>query len=255
MRITFLGTGTSQGIPVIGCNCETCLSDDPKDKRTRCSLYVEKGDINFVIDIGPDFRTQMLKNNLSKVDFVLLTHEHNDHTAGIDDIRPINFASKKHMDFYCSEWVANDLKKRFSYVFATNPYPGAPKINLNSIKSYQKLPIHGVDIYPLDIMHGRLPIFGFKIDNIAYLTDVSDIPEKSIPYLKNLDILIISALREEKHRAHLTLNQAIEWIEKLTPQKAYLIHMGHHLGKVRDWANKLPPHVFAAYDGLQVEVK
>ena len=255
MKITFLGTGTSQGIPVIGCNCPACISTDTRDKRTRCSLYIEHRDYKFIIDVGPDFRQQMLTNEFSKVDFVLLTHEHNDHTAGIDDIRPINFVSKKPLDFYCSEWVANDLRNRFAYVFKANPYPGAPKINLNLIQNYEPLPLKSIDIMPLKIFHGRLPIQGFKIDKMAYLTDVSGIPADSEKHLYRLDTLVISALRRESHHSHLTLDEAIAWIEKLKPKKAYLIHMSHHLGKVADWEQSLPPNIYAAYDGLQVEIK
>lgn len=249
---TFLGTGTSQGIPVIGCTCDTCLSSDPRDKRLRCSFFIKHLDKNILIDVGPDFRAQMLQNNLDHVDFVLFTHEHNDHTAGIDDLRPINFMTRKHMDVYGQKRVIEDLKVRFAYAFDANPYPGAPRINTHVID--QLMNIQGIDITPVHFDHGLLPIIGYRIGNLAYLTDVSSIPESSYKLLRNVDTLVISALRNEPHHSHLTVDQALEEIKKIKPKHAYLIHMSHHLPPTAQWEDQLPTNVHLAYDGLQITI-
>ena len=248
----FLGTGTSQGIPVIGCNCDTCLSSDPRDKRLRCSFYIEHNNKKILIDVSPDFREQMLKNNLDHVDFVLFTHEHNDHTAGIDDLRPINFMTRKHMDVYGQKRVINDIKRRFAYAFDSDPYPGAPRINTHIITA--PIDIQGIHVIPIHYDHGHLPIIGFRIDNLAYLTDVSSIPSASYKLLENLDTLIISALRKEPHHSHLTVDQALREIEIINPNKAYLIHMSHHLAPCASWQDQLPDNVSLAFDGLKIRV-
>ncbi len=254
MKITFLGTGTSQGIPVIGCDCKACLSQDPRDKRLRCSVYIQHKDKTFIIDIGPDFRQQLLTHNISKLDFALITHEHNDHTAGLDDVRPLNFKSSSHLDIYTMDRVVHDLKKRFEYVFSSNPYPGAPRINLHTINPEIALPIKGIGILPINIMHGGLPILGFRIDTIAYCTDVSSIDPDQMHLLENLDVLIISALRNKPHYSHLTIEQAIDLSNKVKPKQTYLIHMSHLLGPHVEWTKQLPENFHAAYDGLVVEV-
>ena len=256
MKLIFLGTGTSQGVPVIGCTCDACTSTNPKDKRTRCSLYVEYNNKKFIIDIGPDFRSQMLTNSLSHLDFVLFTHEHNDHTAGLDDVRPINFQSREFLQVYGLPRVIADLRKRFAYVFAESPYPGVPLIETNIIDHHQKeLHIEGVPITPILINHGKLPILGYRFGNVAYLTDAYQIPDESIVKLKHLDILIISALRDEKQYSHLTLDEAIELSQLIGAKKTYFIHMSHSLGPLSEWEYRLPPNIHAAYDGLRIDLK
>ncbi len=253
MKITFLGTGTSQGIPVIGCNCSTCLSSNPKDSRLRCAIHVEFKGHSFVVDIGPDFRQQMLQNSINHIDFALLTHEHSDHTAGLDDIRPINFQSEAPLDIYGSSRVLNDIKKRFAYIFEVNPYPGAPRINAIEIDD-SLIKRNGFEILPIKILHGSLPITGYRINNVAYLTDVKEIPESEFSKLEHLDVLVISALRRKEHYSHLTLDESIDLINRINPKRAYLIHMSHLLGPMHTWEEELPSNIYGAYDGLQVEV-
>lgn len=255
MIAKFLGTGTSQGVPVIGCRCAACTSKNPKDCRLRCSLYIHYKGKSFIIDVGPDFRQQMLTNLINNLDFVLITHEHNDHTAGLDDIRPINFMSGSHIDVYTLPRVIKDLKTRFAYVFAPNPYPGAPKINLIPFHGDRPLNIQGVEIIPINISHGNLPILGFRIDKMAYCTDTSQIADEELWKLSGLDVLIISALRVEPHYSHYTINQALALVDKVKPQKAYLIHMSHLLGPVEEWEKDLPPNIYAAYDGLEITIE
>ena len=252
MRITFLGTGTSQGLPVIGCSCAACRSVNPHDKRLRCSLYIEVDDHHLVIDVGPDFRQQMLNHQIDRVDACLITHEHNDHTAGLDDIRPINFMTREHMKVYALPRVAHDLRRRFSYVFEVNPYPGAPRVDLREIETgfmFGDLPIEVIHY-----MHGPLPIIGYRIQNMAYLTDFSSIEESEMDKLQDLDVLVISALRREEHYSHLTLDQAQQFAKVVNAKRTYLIHMSHSLGPVEVWSQDLDEGVFAAHDGLKVEI-
>jgi len=253
MKITFLGTGTSQGIPVIGCDHEVCLSDDPKDKRLRSSLMVESGNVCVVIDCGPDFRQQMLNASVSKLDGILFTHYHADHTAGLDDTRP--FTQKFGvLPIYAKDNVIKDLKARFNYIFTTkNKYLGAPELGINQIKNSPFF-LRDIEITPIEVDHGKLKIFGFRFHNVAYITDASHISDKEMGKIYNLDILIINALRKEPHPTHFGLQQALDVIEKVKPKKAYLTHISYKFGFHKEISKILPKNVFLAYDGLEVSV-
>lgn len=251
-QIRFLGTGTSQGVPVIGCECEVCQSSDARDKRLRCAALVEIQGKNIAIDIGPDFRQQMLREDITHLDAILITHEHNDHIIGLDDVRPFNFRSGKDMPVYASERVCNEIKGRFPYVFIKSPYPGAPEVSLKTVEAGKPFQLDNIDVLPILIDHGTIDILGYKIDDMAYLTDVHKVPEESILHLKNLKTLVISALHRTPHHSHQTLEQALQVIKRLQPQQSYLIHMGHGMGLHAEVMKELPANVQMAYDGLHV---
>ena len=253
MKITFLGTGTSQGIPVIGSKHEVCLSSDQKDKRLRSSLLLEWDDAVYVIDCGPDFRQQLLTAKVNKLDGILFTHYHADHTAGLDDIRP--FSQKfGEVQLYMDHGVAENLKERFAYIFATeNRYAGAPQVSIN-IFGNKEFELSNKVVVPIEIMHGKLKIFGFKIDKLAYITDAKTVTSDEKEKLKNLDVLIINALRMEAHATHFNLDEALEFIDELKPKKAYLTHISHRLGFHEKVSKILPSHVFLSYDGLSLEL-
>jgi phosphoribosyl 1,2-cyclic phosphate phosphodiesterase len=254
LTITFLGTGTSQGIPVIASNHPVCKSKDPKDKRLRVSILVSWKEYNFVIDCGPDFRQQILRENCTKIDGILLTHEHSDHTAGLDDIRPFYF-EQGNMPFYAHKRVFENLRLRFSYIFETvNKYPGVPTIDEIEIDKNNSFQIGGKNIIPIEALHGKLPVLGFKIDNFAYLTDVKTIEERELEKLKGIEVLVINALRYEEHHSHLNLPQALELIEEIKPKKTYLTHISHLLGFHKEVEKKLPKNVFLAYDTLKIKL-
>ncbi len=251
MKITFLGTGTSQGIPVIGSNHPVCLSDNPKDTRLRTSALIQWNDKNIVIDCGPDFRAQMLNSGCDRVDAIFFTHEHNDHVSGLDDIRPFYFR-QGNIPIYASERVLDALNKRFDYIFnKEGNIPGTPNVLTNIVKDNFIFNKHEVIL--LNAFHGNLPIHGFRFDNLAYFTDVKTIDQDQYLKLKDLDVLIINALRIEEHYSHLNLNDALEIISKIKPKRAYLTHISHKLGFHNDVEKNLPENVFLAYDGLQVE--
>ena len=249
MNITFLGTGTSQGIPVIGCKHKVCLSDDPKDKRLRSSILIKSEGVCFVIDCGPDFRQQMLKAKVSKLDGIVFTHNHADHTAGLDDTRP--FTNKNGiLPIYAKEDVIADLKARFNYIFTTkNKYLGAPELDIQLIDNHPFF-IKNLEIIPVEVEHGKLKIFGFRFKRMAYITDANHITEKELEKIYDLDVLIINALRNEPHPTHFNLQQALDIIEKVKPKKAYLTHISHKLGFHAEVSKLLPENVFLAYDGL-----
>lgn len=253
LKITFLGTGTSQGIPVIGSTHPVCLSNNPKDKRLRVSVMVEWEDSTFVIDCGPDFRQQMLRANPKKIDALLFTHEHADHTAGLDDIRPFCFKQGE-LPIYAHQRVIEQLKIRFEYVFATeNRYPGAPTVAINIIEN-KPFTINNLPIIPIDSLHYKLQVFGFRFDKFAYLTDIKTITKTELDKLKNLEVLVINALREKEHISHLNLEQALEIINIIKPKKAYLTHISHLLGFHDEVQQKLPKNVFLAYDQLEITI-
>lgn len=254
LNITFLGTGTSQGVPVIACECRVCQSDDPKDKRLRSSIYIEAENTKLVIDIGPDFRQQMLLHNINDLDAVLLTHEHQDHIAGLDDIRPFNFRHNKDMPLFGSEHTLSSIKSRFDYIFSTS-YPGLPKVELQSIEAYQKFKIKNLEILPLLGNHGKMPVMGFKIKQFAYFTDVKNFPDPTIVALQNLDTLVIDALHHHQHHAHMTIQESLDMIAYLKPRQAYIIHMSHLAGSYQDLLAIMPPNVLPAYDGLKIRVE
>lgn len=253
MKITFLGTGTSQGIPIIGSDHPVCLSDNPKDKRLRVSILVEWSNFTYVIDCGPDFRQQMLKAKCNKIDGILFTHEHADHTAGLDDIRPF-FFSQGAIPIYAHARVLGELKKRFAYIFETeNKYPGAPDVIQNNIEN-KPFKLQDVTVVPIDGLHYKLQVFGFRFENFAYLTDMKTIAESELLKLQNLDVLVINALRDEAHISHFNLEEALAVISKLKPKKAYLTHISHLLGFHDLVQQKLPENVYLAYDGLIIEM-
>ncbi|WKK64756.1 MBL fold metallo-hydrolase [Lutimonas zeaxanthinifaciens] len=253
MKITFLGTGTSQGIPVIGSKDEVCLSTNQKDKRLRSSLMMEWDNQVYVIDCGPDFRQQLLTAGASRLDGILFTHYHADHTAGLDDIRPFSLRNG-FVKMYMDQTVADNLKERFAYIFATeNRYAGAPNVSIEIFEN-KSFNLGGKEIYPVEVMHGWLRIFGFRIDKMAYVTDAKTVSEREKEKLKGLDVLIVNALRIDPHPTHFNLEEALEFIAELKPQKAYLTHISHRLGFHERVSKQLPPNVFLAYDGLQVEI-
>ena len=254
MKITFLGTGTSQGIPVIGSNHPVCLSDDPKDKRLRVSVLISWKDYNFVIDCGPDFRLQMLTNNIRRLDGILFTHEHADHTAGIDDIRPY-FFRQGDIPIYAHKRVVNTLKKRFDYIFAdNNRYPGAPAVQVNYVEKDKPFLIGDKKVIPVDAHHNRLQVFGYRIGEFAYLTDVKTVDDEEIDKIKGVKMLCINALRIEPHHSHFNLEEALAFVEKVQPQQAYLTHISHYLGFHEEVEKLLPNNVHLAYDNLVVSV-
>ena len=251
VKITFLGTGTSQGVPVIACECPTCMSTDVRDKRLRAALLVETPANTIVIDAGPDFRQQMLNAHVKKLDAILLTHEHKDHIAGMDDVRAFNYKSQAAIDIYAEERVQNAVRKEYAYVFAENRYPGVPKMELHNIDNYN-LDLRGDIIIPLRIFHYRLPILGFRIGNMAYITDANYIPEETKEKVIGVKYLVINALRKEKHISHFSLGEALSFIEEISPRKAYITHIGHQMGKHADVNRELPANVTLAWDGLEV---
>ena len=254
MKITFLGTGTSQGIPIIACDCHVCKSNNSKDKRLRVSVLIEFDGKTIVVDTGPDFRTQMLRENVQNLDAVLFTHEHKDHVAGMDDVRPFCFKHNKEIEIYAEKRVLEALKKEFHYVFDDKfDYPGIPKINPNEITN-KSFSILGKTIVPIRGFHYKLPVFGYRIDNFTYITDMNRIDEEELNKVKGTEILVINALQKKEHISHFTLDEALEIIKKINPKKAYLTHMSHILGKHEDISEELPENVFLAYDGLKIKI-
>ena len=252
MKIKVLGTGTSQGIPVIACDCPVCTSTDPKDTRLRCSIYIEVDNLKLVVDIGPDFRTQMLNAAIKDIDAILMTHQHNDQSAGLDDVRPFNFKYRKDIPVYATVAVQEDLRQRFQYVFKASNYPGAPRINLNTIENLP-FQIEQTKIQPILVQHGSMPVFGFRINQFTYITDAKEIEEEELEKIKGSKVLILNALQKEPHFSHLNLSQALAIIEKVKPEKAYLTHISHLMGKNQDIAKELPTNVELCYDGLEFE--
>jgi phosphoribosyl 1,2-cyclic phosphate phosphodiesterase len=254
MKVYFLGTGTSQGIPVIGSNHSVCQSTDLKDKRLRVSVWIHWDDHSYVIDCGPDFRQQMLACNCQKVDGILYTHEHADHTAGLDDIRPFNFKQGE-IPIYAHQRVIDNLKKRFDYIFETvNKYPGAPSVKIIEVVNNFPFPIGNKMAIPINVMHGNLQVFGYRIDDFAYLTDVKTVAENEIAKLKNLKVLVVNALREEPHNTHFNLQEALDFIALVKPEKTYLTHISHIMGFHEEVQKRLPENVYLAYDTLEITI-
>lgn len=252
MKVYFLGTGTSQGIPIIGSKHPVCQSTNFKDKRLRVSIMISWENYTFVVDCGPDFRQQMLASKCEKVDGIIFTHEHSDHTAGIDDIRPFNFRQGE-IPVYAHQRVIENLKNRFAYVFETvDRYPGAPSVKIIEIRNNVLFEIGNKLAIPVNVMHGDLQVFGYRIDDFAYLTDVKTIEDIEVAKLKGLKVLVINALREEPHNTHFNLEEALNFITLVKPEKAYLTHISHLLGFHEEVQKQLPPNVFLAFDNLEI---
>ena len=253
MKITFLGTGTSQGVPIIGCQCEICRSKDGKDKRLRSSILIEDDGQTFVIDTGPDFREQMLRENVRRLDAAIYTHEHRDHIAGLDDIRGFNFVMNKAIDVYADSNVENAIRKMYPYIFSEEKYPGIPEINLHHIDG-KPFTIGTTKFIPIQVMHHKLPVWGYRIGNFTYITDANFIAKAEKEKIKGSEILVLNALRKEKHISHFTLEEAITMARELAVQQVYLTHISHQLGKHADVEKELPEGIHLAYDRLVLEV-
>ncbi len=258
MKVTLLGTGTSTGIPVIGCTCRVCQSEDPRDKRSRCACFIEVDGIHILIDAGPDFRMQALQNNLPKIDAVLITHHHFDHVVGLDDLRPFLFWNREPIPCYADETTADVLRKMFWYIFEDGSYPGVAKLDLFEIKDafqvnsrYEEK--ESVRVTPIEAYHGKLPILGFRVGNFAYLTDTNRIPDTSLPLLEGLDVLVLDALRHEPHRTHFTIEEAIDMAHQIGARQTYFTHMTHSILHAEEDA-KLPEGIALGYDGLTITV-
>lgn len=249
--LTFLGTGTSQGVPVIGCDCPVCTSNDPRDQRLRTSALLEVGAVKLLFDIGPDFRQQMLRAGFSDIEAILMTHEHNDHLVGLDDVRPINFLQNRNMPIYTLPRVCRELEQRFAYVFEHIPYPGAPMVTLHPIHFNSHFEVAGIPVVAIRVEHGRLPILGFRIGDFAYLTDVKTVQDEAFALLRGTRFLVLNALRHQEHHSHLTLEEALAFVERLQPEQTYLTHLSHYFGRHQEWNPKLPAGVQLAYDGLK----
>ena len=255
MKLTFLGTGTSQGVPVIGCSCEVCTSINPKDHRLRTSAMIEVDGLNLVVDSGPDFRQQILRQKVDRVDAILFTHEHKDHVAGLDDVRPFNFKYKRDMPIYCTKRVHESLKREYTYIFDDQfSYPGIPKIKTNLIENKPFI-IQDVQITPVEVWHHKLPVFGYRIGDVAYITDANRIEPSEKEKLRGLKVLVINALRKEQHISHFTLAEAIELGQELEAEHVYFTHISHLLGKHEQIAEELPSNMELAYDGLSVIIR
>jgi phosphoribosyl 1,2-cyclic phosphate phosphodiesterase len=253
MKVTILGSGTSQGVPVIACDCEVCLSENKNDKRLRSSIMVTINEQNFVIDTGPDFRQQMLRENVQSLRAVLFTHEHKDHIAGLDDVRAFNFKQKKHLDIFCSENVEVALKREFHYAFSDDKYPGIPLLNLNVIQN-QSFKIDDVVFNPILVMHYKMPVFGYRIGDFTYITDAKTISDSEIEKIKGTKVLIVNALHEYEHISHFNLSEALDFIELIKPEKAFLTHISHLFGTSEYIQSILPKNVFLAQDGIVLSV-
>ncbi|MBQ7042018.1 MAG: MBL fold metallo-hydrolase [Muribaculaceae bacterium] len=250
MKLKFLGTGTSTGVPQIGCGCAVCQSEDVHDKRLRASVLVSVGETNILIDCGPDFREQMLRNGSPKLEALLITHSHYDHVSGIDDLRPYCTIGDG-FPIYCKSDVATDLKERVPYCFAEHPYPGVPALNINEI-STKPFKIGDIEIIPLPVMHYKLPIVGYKIGNLAYITDAKVVPDSTIEILRGVDTLVINALRTKEHISHMTLAQALDVVNAIKPRITYLTHLSHDMGLHNEVSRRLPENVKIAYDDLSI---
>ncbi len=253
MKITFLGTGTSQGIPVIGCGCAVCQSLDSRNNRLRVSILIETGDKTIVIDSGPDFRYQMLRAKVKDLDAILFTHEHKDHIAGLDDIRPFNYLLHKVIDIYATERVQDALRREFAYIFADTKYHGLPQITLHTVTD-QSFEMGNTTIVPIEVMHYKLPVVGYRINDFTYITDAKTITEESFQKIKGSKVLVINALQKEDHISHFTFDEAITFAEKVGAEMTYFTHMSHNLGLHEEIEKELPSNIRLAYDGLSFEV-
>ena len=253
LRITFLGTGTSQGVPVITCNCNVCKSNNFMDKRLRSSVLIETGKNIFVVDAGPDFRQQMLREKVSRIDAILITHGHRDHTGGLDDVRAFNYFQKKPVDVYASKKVQELIQSDFYYAFTDDKYPGVPEINLHEVIN-SPFEIKGDEIIPIEVMHHLMPVFAYRIKDFTYITDANFISEKELQKVKGSKVIVINALRRKQHISHYTLEKALEILKDLNPERGYITHISHQLGLHDEVEKELPGNIKLAYDGLSIEL-
>jgi phosphoribosyl 1,2-cyclic phosphate phosphodiesterase len=253
MKITFLGTGTSQGVPPIGCRSDVCLSENPRDKRLRASIHIEWNGLSLVVDCGPDFRYQMIRAGISRVDALLFTHEHRDHTAGLDDIRPFNYLQEGALPVYLNPRVYQAFQGQFDYIFQPVPYPGIPQIDWHLIDN-EPFEIGGHVIRPVEVLHYKLPVLGFVFDRFAYVTDANFISDQEKEKLKGMDVLVLNALRREAHISHFTLAEAVALAKELGAKQTYFTHMSHQIGLHNDVCSELPDGIDLAHDGLVVEI-
>lgn len=252
MKITFLGTGTSQGVPVIGCDCEVCRSENKLDKRLRVSILIETEDKRMVIDSGPDFRYQMLRAKVTDLDAIIFTHEHKDHIAGLDDIRPFNYLRKKIIDVYATNRVQQALKREFSYIFSDKIYPGIPQINLHTIDN-EPFYVGNNKIIPIEVMHYKLPVLGFRLGDFTYITDAKTIEDAEIEKIKGSKVAVLNALQKDSHISHFTLDEAVNMAQKIGAETTYLTHISHNMGLHAEVEKQLPANIRLAYDGLSFE--
>ena len=254
MKVTILGSGTSQGVPMIACDCEVCQSKDPKDNRLRSSIMISHNNENYVIDAGPDFRQQMLANKVKTLRAVLFTHEHKDHIAGLDDVRAFNFIESRHMEVYCTKRVEEALRREFHYIFLDEKYPGLPQVNLNQIaKEAFELP-GGLKVRPIELLHYILPVTGYRIGDFTYITDAKTVTDEEKEKIKGSKILIVNALHKKPHISHFNLDEALAFIEEIKPEKAYLTHISHQFGLHEEIRQLGPPNVEPAYDGMIINI-
>jgi phosphoribosyl 1,2-cyclic phosphate phosphodiesterase len=254
LQLLFLGTGTSQGVPMIACPCDVCVSNDARDKRLRTSALIRTDTANILIDSGPDFRQQALRANIRELDAILFTHGHKDHTGGMDDVRAYNYFLQRPMDIYAEKRVQETLKMEYSYVFAENKYPGIPEIIMHTIEE-TPFTIKDNVIVPVRAMHLNLPVLGFRTGKLAYLTDVNYISDEEKKKLLGLDCFVVNGLRKEPHLSHFSLQEALDLIEEVKPRRAFITHISHQLGLYEEVQASLPPNVQLAYDGLEVDVE
>lgn len=252
LRMEFLGTGTSQGVPVVACPCAVCASEDPRDKRLRTSVWLSTGTTDILIDAGPDLRQQALRSRIPKLDAVLITHEHMDHVAGIDELRAYNFAQQRSMDLLGQPRALAAIRSTFHYAFSEHRYPGVPELELIPVGD-QPFRINEAEIQPVEVMHDRLPILGYRVGDLAYITDAKSIAQEEREKLKDLDVLVVNALRIKPHHSHFNLEEALQLVADLRPQRTFFTHISHLLGNHADVSAQLPPNVQLAYDGLVLQ--